>query len=83
VAVVDNAGTPEGGILAQILLEQGKMSTQLAVISERISDLPDHETRIRTLERDRPGHGTWLRDVALMLPIYGLVIDLIVRGSLR
>ena len=40
-------------ILAQILIEQGKLSAQLDVIDERLKSIPDHETRIRALERWR------------------------------
>lgn len=39
-----------GAILAQILVEQGKTSTQLAVISEQLKAVPDHENRLRALE---------------------------------
>lgn len=38
-------------MLSQILLKQGEMGTQLAVISEQLRQLPDHEQRIRGLER--------------------------------
>jgi hypothetical protein len=48
------AAGPADGMLAQILLKQGEMGTQLAVISEKLSDLPDHEQRIRTLEAAQP-----------------------------
>jgi hypothetical protein len=41
------------GMLAQILVEQGKQGTRLAVISEKLSVLPDHEDRLRALERFR------------------------------
>jgi hypothetical protein len=43
------AATPVD-ISAQILLKLGEMSAQLAVMDERLKDLPDHETRIRILE---------------------------------
>lgn len=33
-----------------ILLELGKMQASLAVITEKLTDLPDHEARIRVLE---------------------------------
>lgn len=42
---------PHDGILAQILLKQGEMGTQLAVIASKLDSIPDHETRIRNLER--------------------------------
>jgi hypothetical protein len=42
------------------------------------------ETAVQTLQLDiarhRPGAGAWARDVALIAPMYGLVIDLIIRG---
>lgn len=50
----------DGSILGQLLVEQGKMSkevsdtrTDVAVIKERISAIPEHERRIRTLELAR------------------------------
>jgi len=49
-----NDGQSQGatdGLLAQILLKQGEMSTQLAVIAETLKIIPDHENRIRKLER--------------------------------
>jgi hypothetical protein len=43
------------GIMAQILLKQGEMGTQLAVIGTKLDAIPfaDHESRIRSLERFR------------------------------
>ena len=41
-------------MLAQILLEQGKQSTQLAVIVEQLKMLPDHESRLRNIEKSTP-----------------------------
>ena len=41
---------PAEGMLAQILVKQGEMGMQLAVITEKLADLPDHEQRIRILE---------------------------------
>lgn len=32
------------------------------------------------MARTRPGLGAWMRDVALITPMYALVVDLIVRG---
>lgn len=40
-------------MLAQILVKQGEMGEKLAVISEQLSHLPDHEQRIRSLETFR------------------------------
>lgn len=42
-------------MLSQILLKQGEMGTQLAVISEQLKAVPDHESRIRKLEQWRYG----------------------------
>jgi hypothetical protein len=42
-----------GGVLAQILLKQGEMGVQLAVITEQLKVLSDHEQRLRALERVR------------------------------
>jgi len=44
---------PDGAILAQILHKQGEMAMQLAVISEQLRAIPDHETRLRLLESAR------------------------------
>lgn len=41
------------GMLAQILVEQGKQGVQLAVIAEQLKVMPDHESRLRALERFR------------------------------
>lgn len=38
---------------AQILLKLGEMGATLAVIQEQLRDLPDHEQRLRALERAR------------------------------
>jgi hypothetical protein len=38
---------------AQILLKLGEMGIQLAVITEQLKPVTDHETRIRSLERFR------------------------------
>lgn len=43
----------DSGLLAQILLKQGEMGIQLAVIAEKLEDVKDHENRIRALERFR------------------------------
>jgi len=44
---------PPADPTASILLKLGEMSTQLAVISEQLKAVPDHEQRIRSLERWR------------------------------
>lgn len=41
------------GVLGQILLKQGDLGSQLAVISEQLKAVPDHESRLRALERFR------------------------------
>jgi hypothetical protein len=42
-----------GSTLSQILIKQGEMGVQLAVISEQLKVMPDHEQRLRALERFR------------------------------
>lgn len=39
---------------SQILLKLGEMGMQLAVISEQLKAVPDHEQRLRTLEAGNP-----------------------------
>ena len=46
-------GPAAGGMLAQILLKQGEMGTQLAVMNTKLDAIPDHETRIRVLESSK------------------------------
>lgn len=36
---------------SQVLIKLGEMGAQLAVINEKLGQLPDHENRIRALER--------------------------------
>jgi hypothetical protein len=43
----------DAGMLAQILLKQGEMGTQLAVMNTKLDAIPDHENRLRALERFR------------------------------
>jgi hypothetical protein len=38
---------------AQILVKLGEMGAQLAVIGEQLKSIPDHEARLRALERAR------------------------------
>jgi hypothetical protein len=40
-------------LLAQILSKQAEMGIQLAVIGEQLKSVPDHEVRLRALERWR------------------------------
>jgi len=42
-------------LLGQILAKQGEMGIQLAVIQKTLESIPDHEQRIRALERWRWG----------------------------
>lgn len=50
---------PEGqdsqSLLGQLLLEQGKQSTNIALIQQKLDSMPisDHESRLRALERFR------------------------------
>lgn len=41
----------DSAMIGQVLIKQGEMATQLAVITEKLNAVPDHETRIRSLER--------------------------------
>lgn len=43
----------EGALSAQILLKLGELSAAIQVMNEKLSKLPDHEERIRQLERFR------------------------------
>ncbi len=59
---------------SQILIELGKISAQIAAMNEQLKSIPDHESRIRALERFRftivgavitvsavfSGLGTWI-----------------------
>lgn len=47
------APQPSAATSDQILIKLGEMGIQLAVISEQLKDIPDHETRLRALERFR------------------------------
>jgi hypothetical protein len=49
----------DGAVLAQILLEQGRQGTQLAVIDSKLAPIADHETRLRALERFRWSVAGW------------------------
>jgi hypothetical protein len=45
---------PQGDeVPAQILIKLGEMGAQLAVISTQLQAIPDHEQRLRALERAR------------------------------
>lgn len=43
--------TTDSGIMGQVLIKQGEIIAQLAVITVRLEAVPDHESRIRSLER--------------------------------
>jgi hypothetical protein len=46
--------TPQqDGLTAQVLVEIGKLQTQVAVMDERLKQIPDHEQRLRDGERER------------------------------
>ena len=49
------ADIPEPGsaTLAQVLVKLGEMSAQLAVITVQLGAIPDHESRLRALEKWR------------------------------
>ena len=42
--------TGDGGVQAQILVTVTNISTDVAVMKEQLKAVPDHETRIRSLE---------------------------------
>jgi hypothetical protein len=44
------------GMLAQLLIEQAKQGVQLAIITEQLKAVPDHESRIRAVEAQMPLH---------------------------
>lgn len=46
---------PQASTNDAILLKLGEMGAQLAVITEQLKDVPDHETRLRALEKWRYG----------------------------
>ena len=60
--------------LGQVQRDLGKMESAV----DRI------ETAVQTMQLDmartRPGLGAWVRDLALIAPMYALVTDLIIRG---
>ena len=39
------------GLVGQVLIELGKISTQIAVMAKQMEAIPDHENRIRVLEK--------------------------------
>lgn len=43
----------DGAVQAQVLMSLGKIEVQLAVINEKLNSIPDHEARLRRLERFR------------------------------
>jgi hypothetical protein len=47
------SGVADSALSAQILVEIGKLQTQVAVMDERLKAIPDHETRLRDAERER------------------------------
>lgn len=57
-----------GNIQAQVLIELGKLQTAVAVTNERLAVLPDHESRLRELERqgqqEAGGRDLWARILA-------------------
>ena len=45
--------SPSGDMTGQILIELGKISSSIAVMTEQLKAVPDHESRLRALERFR------------------------------
>jgi hypothetical protein len=50
---MDMPDTPGGPTLLDIFAKQVELGVQLAVITEQLKQLPDHEMRIRSIERFR------------------------------
>lgn len=69
----------EGAILSQILLKQAEMGIQLAVISEQLRDLPDHEERIRSLETARAKVFGGAVVIAALVSAAGTWVGLLIR----
>lgn len=44
---------PPDATIAQVLIKLGEMSAQLAAMTEQLKTIPDHEARLRALERFR------------------------------
>ncbi len=44
--------TNPDSVSSQILVEVGKLQAQVAVMDERLKSVPDHEARLRHLERE-------------------------------
>jgi hypothetical protein len=47
--------TGDGGVQAQILITVTDIKTDMAVVKEQMKAMPDHESRIRSLEKWRYG----------------------------
>jgi len=62
--------------VSQVLIKQGEMAVQLAVIAEQLKALPDQENRIRTLEagaaQQTGGRDMWARIVSLVAVLAAL-----------
>lgn len=66
---------PPDPTVAQVLVKLGEMSAQLAVISEQLKAVPDHESRIRKLEQWRYGlpFAGLLAVSSMALTVWGLL----------
>lgn len=49
-----NDGGSVVALVSQVLVEQGKLGAQLAVMDEKLKAVPDHESRIRSIESVLP-----------------------------
>lgn len=47
----DGTFTDGSGILSQVLIKQGEIAATLAGITVKLDAVPDHEARIRSLEK--------------------------------
>lgn len=69
----DPTTTVDSGSLAQVLIGLGEIKTDLAVVKTKLEAVPDHEQRIRSLERFRftiAGAGTLGGGLAALLINY-------------
>lgn len=80
MTVMANEAQSRDGMVAQVLVEVGKLGNQVAIIDTKLTVLPDHEARLRDLER-RPSL-RWpviVGYLTTITPFYVLVIDLIMH----
>jgi hypothetical protein len=67
---------PSDGMLGQILVQQGVMGEKLAVITTKLEAVPDHEARIRALEK-------WKYSLPITLLLAIVSVALTILGYVR